>query len=336
MLRLPVTQECCAAQLDHAREAAGDGSPINFVLGFRQSRRLTQQIPQSSGKVLAKEDLCLLNIVPGQSKRDAIAAYLGGRVIKFLANGLRPIFYLHYWLFPNQRFLLRSSVNKPIGSASSKAKPHSKAISKIVWQTNYTNKVTLPIKASWLCNRLLSPDYDYKFHTTEMRKDFVEHHFPGETSRLYDRLTIGAAQADLWRLLVLYKYGGVYMDIDAHLVWPLNRIIPAGSNALFLRYKDGGATNYFIASRPEHPIIKILIEEVLRRIEKPQSDNIYEITGPTVFQAVLSEHQHSWRFSRHTCLQGNFSNKFFQYIDKPEGHWTLEQKSHRAISPETC
>ena len=213
--------------MDHAREAAVD-----------------------SGKILAKEDLCLLNIVPGQSKRDAIAAYLGGRGIKFLANGLRPIFYLHYWLFPNQRFLLRSSVNKPIGSASSKAKAHSKAIPKIVWQTNYTNKVTLPIKASWLCNRLLSPGYDYKFHTTEMRKDFVEHHFPGEASRLYNRLTIGAAQADLWRLLVLYKYGGVYMDIDAHLVWPLNRVIPAGSSALFLRYKDGGATNYFIASRP--------------------------------------------------------------------------------------
>ena len=303
--------------MDHAREAAGD-----------------------SGKIFAKEDLCLLNIVPGQSKHDAIAAYLGGRGIKFLANGLRPIFYLHYWLFPNQRFLLRSSVNKPIGSASSKAKAraksHSKAIPKVVWQTNYTNRVTLPIKASWLCNRLLSPGYDHKFHTTEMRKDFVEHHFPGETSHLYNRLTIGAAQADLWRLLVLYKYGGIYMDIDAHLVWPLNRIIPATSSALFLRYKDGGATNYFIASRQEHPIIKALIEEVLRRIENPQSDNIYEITGPTVFQAVLSEHEHSWRFSRHTCLQGNFSNKFFQYIDKPEGHWTLEQKSHRAISPETC
>ena len=77
----------------------------------------------------------MLNIVPGQSKHDAIAAYLGGRGIKFLANGLRPIFYLHYWLFPNQRFLLRSSVNKPIGSASSKAKAHSKAIPKIVCQT---------------------------------------------------------------------------------------------------------------------------------------------------------------------------------------------------------
>ena len=297
--------------MDHAREAAGD-----------------------SGKILAKEDLCLLNIVPGQSKRDAIAAYLGGRGIKFLANGLRPIFYLHYWLFPNQRFLLRSSVNKPIGSASNNSKPHSKAIPKIVWQTNYTNKVTLPIKASWLCNRLLSPGYDYKFHTTEMRKDFVEHHFPGETSRLYNRLTIGAAQADLWRLLVLYKYGGIYMDIDAHLVWPLNRIIPAESSALFLRYKDGAATNYFIASEPEHPIIQAIISEVLDRIKHNKSNDVYTISGPAVFEYVLENIAHSWRFAKHTCLQGNFSNKFFQYIDKPAGHWINEQ-AHSLLIADT-
>ncbi|MCT0227907.1 hypothetical protein KQ300_06860 [Synechococcus sp. CS-1331] len=301
--------------MDHAREAAGD-----------------------SGKIFAKEDLCLLNIVPGQSKRDAIAAYLGGRGIKFLANGLRPIFYLHYWLFPSQRFLLRSSINKQIGSASSKAKarakPHSKAIPKIVWQTNYTNRVTLPIKASWLCNRLLSPGYDYKFHTTEMRKDFVEHHFPGETSRLYNRLTIGAAQADLWRLLVLYKYGGVYMDIDAHLVWPLNRIIPAESSALFLRYKDGAATNYFIASRPENPTIQVIISEVLDRIKHNKSNDVYTISGPAVFEYILGNIAHSWRFTKHTCLQGNFSNKFFQYIDKPAGHWINEQ-AHSLLIADT-
>lgn len=123
------------------------------------------------------------------------------------------------------------------------------------------------------------------------------------------------------------------MDIDAHLVWPLQRIIPAETPELFLRYKDSVATNYFIASRPENPTIKAIIDEVLDRIEHSQSTNIYEITGPAVFQDVLSKRKHGWRFSQHTCLQGNFSNKFFQYIDKPEGHWTLEQKSNPAVRP---
>lgn len=269
------------------------------------------------------------------SRRDAALAYLSGRLIKLLANSLRPAFYLHYWLFPSQRFGLRDArpqnTSKPGQSAQSPTKPHT--IPRIVWQTNYTNRVTLPLKAAWWWNRLLSADHDYRFQTTSERLAFIEQHFPGRISDLYNRLTIGAAQADLWRLLVLYKYGGVYMDIDAHLVWPLHRIISAETPELFLHYKDSAATNYFIASRPKSQTIKALIDEVLYRIENSQSTNIYEITGPSVFQEVLSERKHGWRFSHHTCLQGNFSNKFFQYIDKAEGHWTLEQKIHPAVQP---
>jgi len=273
-----------------------------------------------------------LDIKSGQSKRDAILAYLGGRGIKFLANGLRPIFYFHYWLLPSQRFQLRSSPKKTINKASSRLNVHQKAIPKIVWQTNYTDKVTLPIKACWLCNQLLSRGYDYRFHTTEMRKDFVEQYFPGETSQLYNRLTIGAAQADLWRLLALYKHGGVYMDIDAHLTWPLSRIITTDLKELFLRYKDGTATNYFIASRPENPTIMLIITEVLNRIKQNDSDDVYTISGPAVFEFVLATLGHTWRLSKQTCLQGNFSNKFFQYIDKPAGHWINEQRHRRPIA----
>lgn len=267
------------------------------------------------------------------SRRDAALAYLSGRAIKLLANSLRPAFYLHYWLFPRQRFYLQSSrhQNKPGPEQSAQPHPNLPIIPKIVWQTNYTNKVTLPLKAAWWWNRLLSSDHDYRFQTTPERLAFVEQHFPGRISELYGRLTIGAAQADLWRLLVLYKHGGVYMDIDAHLVWPLCRIIAAETPELFLRYKDGAATNYFIASEPKSETIKALINEVLYRIENSQSENIYEITGPAVFQEVLSQRKHGWRFYHHTCLQGNFTNKFFQYIDKAEGHWTLEQKSNRAV-----
>jgi mannosyltransferase OCH1-like enzyme len=200
----------------------------------------------------------LLNIVvPGQSKRDAIAAYIGGRGIKFIGNALRPLFYLHYWLFPNQRFTLKSSVDKQGGQANTYAIADSEAIPKIVWQTNYTNKVTLPIKAGWLCNRLLSQGYDYKFYTTEMRRDFVEEHFPREISQLYNRLTIGAAQADLWRLLVLYRHGGIYIDIDAHLVWPLDRIIPAGTSALFFAIQRRGSHKLLHCKRTKksnHPV----------------------------------------------------------------------------------
>jgi mannosyltransferase OCH1-like enzyme len=131
--------------------------------------------------------------------------------------------------------------------------------------------------------------------------------------------------------MVLYKHGGVYMDIDSHFVWPLDRFIEAGTFEIFLRYKSKDATNYFIASAPANPNIKALLDEVLYRIETSQSNNVYEITGPSVFQDILANKSHTWRLAQHTCLQGNFSNKFFQYLDKPQGCWTQEQKLRRVV-----
>jgi mannosyltransferase OCH1-like enzyme len=269
-----------------------------------------------------------------QSKSDDFAAFLAGRVVKLAANAMRPVFYLHYWLLPHQRFQLANSTAKPAGSAkimNNNRRPSARLVPKIIWQTNYTNRVSLPIKTAWCWNRLLSRSYNYRFHSTAERLAFVKQNFPGKPTELYSRLTIGAAQADVWRLMVLYKHGGVYMDIDSHFVWPLDRFIEAGTSEIFLRYKSKDATNYFIASAPANPNIKALLDEVLYRIENSQSNNVYDITGPSVFQDVLANKSHTWRLAQHTCLQGNFSNKFFQYLDKPQGCWTQEQKLRRVV-----
>jgi mannosyltransferase OCH1-like enzyme len=271
-----------------------------------------------------------------QSKSDDFAAFLAGRVVKLAANAMRPIFYLHYWLLPHQRFQLANSAAKPTGSAriiNNNRGATARLVPKIIWQTNYTNRVSLPIKTAWCWNRLLSRGYRYCFHSTAERLAFVEQNFPGKPTELYSRLTIGAAQADVWRLMVLYKHGGVYMDIDSHFVWPLDRFITAGTSEIFLRYKSKDATNYFIASTPANPNIKALLDEALYRIENSQSNNVYDITGPSIFQDVLANKSHTWRLAQHTCLQGNFSNKFFQYLDKPQGCWTQEQKLRRVVQP---
>jgi mannosyltransferase OCH1-like enzyme len=239
---------------------------------------------------------------------------------------MRPVFYLHYWLLPQQRFQLANSSAKSASSTrltNNNGRPTARLIPRIIWQTNYTNRVSLPIKAAWCWNRLLSKGYKYCFHSTAERLTFVEQNFPGKPTELYGRLTIGAAQADAWRLMVLYKHGGVYMDIDSHFVWPLDRFIEAGTSEIFLRYK----------SAPANPNIKALLDEVLNRIENSQSNNVYDITGPSVFQDVLANKSHTWRLAQHTCLQGNFSNKFFQYLDKPQGCWTQEQKLRRVVQP---
>ncbi|MCP9809814.1 hypothetical protein KBY58_10255 [Cyanobium sp. HWJ4-Hawea] len=162
---------------------------------------------------------------------------------------------------------------------------------------------------------------------------FVGDHFQGRIQDCFSRLTIGAARADLWRLLVLYREGGIYMDVDAHLVWPVNSLLRDDPSEIFLVGKDGRFTNYFLASSPGNPWIKLLIDEVLRRIEDVQTNNVYHITGPGVMDDVLGGSSCNVLRMEEVCLHGNFTNKYFQYIDNVDGHWITAKKTRAAVRP---
>lgn len=244
---------------------------------------------------------------------------LVSRVIKVFANLTKILCYVFHFLFPNKRFTL------PGRAAPLYTRP-SAAIPGIIWQTNYTDRVTLPVYLNYLFNRLLCPGFEYRFMITEERADFIKANYPADIYETYSRIQIGAAQADFWRLLVLQKHGGVYLDIDAHVVWPLGDIIRPGCDELYLKMKNGELSNYFIASKPDNPHLQQMIELIMNNIREKTLTNVYDLTGPGVFNRVLDKASVPTTYYRYTCNQGNFTNEYFQYIDKPQGKWTRAQQ----------
>lgn len=228
--------------------------------------------------------------------------------------------YIFHVFFPKKRFTIPAQA-KPI--FKKKSQP---AIPRILWQTNFTNRVTLAVYLNYLFNRLLAYDFDYRFMITEDRAEFIKENYSQEIFDSYSRIQIGAAQADFWRLLVLYKYGGVYMDIDAHLVWPLSSVIKKEQEELYIVARKGDITNYFIASKDDNIHLKRMIDVVLKNIKENTIKNVYVLTGPGVFNQVLDNTEVDTVSYRYICNQGNFTNDYFQYIDKAEGKWTRAQE----------
>ena len=241
--------------------------------------------------------------------------------IKLLGNLLKVLSYAVYAVAPRWRLGLPSH-SPALWSSKSPS-----LIPRTIWQTNFTGRVTLPVYLNYLFNRLMAPTYEYRFMVTADRETFIRDSFDESTLNTYQKIQIGAAQADLWRLLVLYRHGGVYMDIDAHLVWPLGCILAPEDRELFLQIKTGEISNYFIASAPNNPNVADLIVRVCENVRSPNSTNVYEITGPGVFNAVFADRSVPVRYYLYTCNQGNFTNEYFQYMDKPRGKWTKEQKT---------
>ncbi len=246
--------------------------------------------------------------------------YFVSRIIKIFANLMKMLCYIFHFIFPNKRFIL------PKHSAPLFHKENDSLIPKTLWQTNYTNHVTLAVYINYLFNRLLSPSFEYRFMITADRANFIKSHYSQEIYESYSRLQIGAAQADFWRLLVLQKCGGVYIDIDAHFVWPLGRIINPEYSELYLMTKKRDISNYFIASVKNNPHLEKMIEVLRNNINEDTLLNVYNLTGPGVFNLVLNKDEVNTTYYRYSCHQGNFTNEFFQYLDKPQGKWTKEQK----------
>jgi mannosyltransferase OCH1-like enzyme len=250
------------------------------------------------------------------------------QVIKIFANLVKLFCYLFYFLFPYERFVLGAKSPKLLRGVY-----FSQSIPNTIWQTNFTNRVTLPVYINYLFNRVMAPRHEHCFMVTDEREAFIRENFPPEVLEAYLHLQIGAAQADLWRLLVLQKCGGVYMDIDAHLVWPLHWSIPPEATELYLRIKTGEISNYFIASAPNNPRLQRVIDKVIQNIHERSSENVYNLTGPGVFNEVLGSENVPTTYYLTTVNQGNFTNEFFQYIDKPQGKWTKEQHKVPVLKP---
>jgi mannosyltransferase OCH1-like enzyme len=238
------------------------------------------------------------------------------RITKLLGALVKTFSYLFHFIFPKKRFTIpkESKAFFPSKTPSN--------ITKIIWQTNYTNNVSLPVYVNYLFNRLMSLDWEYRYVSTEDRLDFMKSHASQQIADAFEQLTDGASQADLWRLFVLNYYGGVYIDIDAHAVWPLSKMIKPEDSEVFLMTKHN-YSNYFIASSKNNPHLEKAITIIVDNIEKKNIGNgVYDLTGPTALNKAIGDDIVNHRHNRITCIQGSFTNEYFQYIDKPRGKWT--------------
>lgn len=245
---------------------------------------------------------------------------IASRAIKYTANALRPLFLLHHLLRPSKRYTIPRHAPAIIRSKAGRSIP------RIVWQTNYTDRVTLAVYASFLMNRLMAPTFEYLFHNDEEMDRFVKENCSEETAAAFDKLQIGAARADFWRILVLLKHGGVYLDMDANFVWPPEEFIRENDEHFFIFDRGGEVTNFLLANAPDNPVFERLEISLRDNINAEKLGSVFEMTGPIAIKNCLADEPVKMHSFRNVCHQGQFTNPRLQYPDKGRMKWSSEQK----------
>lgn len=184
------------------------------------------------------------------------------------------------------------------------------SIPKIIYQTY---KSWSDLKSEWRENinhiRELNPTWSYRFFDDKAVEDFILKEYGEKILNVYLSISpqLGPARADLFRYLLLYKTGGVYLDIKSTLTKPLDSVLypedvfilshwykqaHQPKELVYLNYQED--IQWAILSASGHPFLRQVINNVLGNLQvyNPWLHGIgkravLRITGPYAYTCAI-------------------------------------------------
>lgn len=156
-------------------------------------------------------------------------------------------------------------------------------IPKIIHQTWKDETVPAKWKAAVDQCKAKHPDFEYKLWTDETMDDFVREHYP-EFHAVYVSYNHHIQRCDAFRYLVLYTYGGVYIDMDIKCIKNLKKYLQYDVVLVRSSNIESSFTNSFFMTVPNHPFFKYCIDHLAENKDKFQyfgkHMHVMSSTGP--------------------------------------------------------
>ncbi|MDQ0594860.1 mannosyltransferase OCH1-like enzyme [Chryseobacterium ginsenosidimutans] len=216
------------------------------------------------------------------------------------------------------------------------------AVPKQIFQTFKTKKLPFITKLHIWNMKRKNPEYTYFFYDDKDIEKFITEEFPPEYIENYKKLTIGAAKADFFRYAILYKKGGIYLDIDSSITRPLRFLIKDNDEAVISAERHPNLfVQWGLIFNKNHPFLEKTLELMLDNIKTHRYPNdIHSTTGPTVFskgikKALQENPDIPYRLFDGIEFRGFLKfkyklGKFFLYEKRAE-HWKQKQISQSII-----
>ena len=184
-------------------------------------------------------------------------------------------------------------------------------IPRIIHQTFPTRQMPDEIEQNIARLKAINPNWEYRFYGDKDISDFIRQHYNHKVLEYYNRINpaYGAARADLFRYLVIYKCGGVYIDIKSTTTLPLDSVLKDSDCFLLSHWQnkkneeyegfgfhwdldvpDGEFQQWHVISVPGHPFLKAVIETIFMNIDHYLPSlhgvgqyGVMRVTGPITY-----------------------------------------------------
>jgi mannosyltransferase OCH1-like enzyme len=161
-------------------------------------------------------------------------------------------------------------------------------IPKIIWQTYKDPKDTLAIYMheamdTW---KNLNPEYEHRYMDDTQAAEFIKNEYGQEWYDIFIGLPVGVMRGDLWRYMVIYKYGGVYADLDTECLKPISSWMIEDKQFIVCPETSHHFCQWTFASTAGNPILKSVLDLIKHRLLSPEYGSphfVHTHTGPAIW-----------------------------------------------------
>lgn len=167
---------------------------------------------------------------------------------------------------------------------------------KIIHQTWKNTNIPDSWKTSPILWKKHHPSWMHILWTDKDNRNLIKNHFPWFLE-YFDGYEYNIQRADAVRYFILYKYGGIYCDLDIEPVFPIDFLVDMffekGYDLIFSKTPNvRGLTNSIMISRVEgHSFWKLMINEMINRFNKfkkiGKHMRVMYSTGPSLLTSVV-------------------------------------------------
>jgi hypothetical protein len=132
-----------------------------------------------------------------------------------------------------------------------------------------------------------------RHHLSWNHRLWTEENLPEDPIRpeILERLRAPVERADILRLEILYRHGGVYLDTDLECLRALDEVL-GEEDFVGVCHKPGRITNTAIASVPGHPLLEAALDNVrpMDMYWTNASQRLKEVAGPLLLQRLVVDY----------------------------------------------
>ena len=184
-----------------------------------------------------------------------------------------------------------------------------------IFQTWWTKDKLTP--SMFQCINIIknnNPRFNYYLFDDNDCREFIKNNFNSNVLNAYDILIPGAYKADLWRYCVLFKKGGIYLDIKYQPVHHFKFINLTENEHFVLDIDRDGIYNALIVAKPGNEILRRAIDKVVQNVQRKfYGSNGLEPTGPKMLSSFFSPIEKKNLDMNHQVYFGDFNYRVINY-----------------------